>query len=257
MNMRIQTAAISDKGLSSIYSVNEDSYLVLEKERVFAVADGVGGAHAGEVASQSALSAIRQAVMKARPAETRSVGYVQKLINIGNDAVYVMGMKKQKLMASTIALMLICGDHAVLGHVGDSRIYVNRNGTLLQLTRDHSRLQESLDNAAETSQQEESPERHILTRALGAEPEAKPDIQKVILKHNDIFLLCTDGVYIHNSDADILNAIAPNRNHLPSICERLKAKCYQEGARDNFTAIVVRLATQDSEEKGRRSLKGP
>lgn len=152
-------------------------------------------------------------------------------------------------MASTIALMAISGEYAVLGHVGDSRIYVNRNGYLLQLTRDHSKLQESLDSAAEALQQKDYPERHILTRALGAEPEAQPDIQKVILKHNDIFLLCTDGIYIYNSDVDILNTIDQNRDDLQSICEKLKEKCYQEGARDNLTAIVVGLEKQDPDEE--------
>ncbi|OQX94679.1 hypothetical protein B6I21_09210, partial [candidate division KSB1 bacterium 4572_119] len=127
--MKIETASITDIGLNPKYSVNEDSYLIMKRERVFAVADGVGGAFAGDVASRSALEIINKGIHKfSKQHKNNKIIFIQKLIKAGNKLVYQLSQKENKQMASTIAMMMVEENYAVLGHVGDSRIYVARNG---------------------------------------------------------------------------------------------------------------------------------
>ena len=241
--MKIETASITDIGLNPKYSVNEDSYLIMKRERVFAVADGVGGAFAGDVASRSALEIINKGIHKfSKQHKNNKIVFLQKLIKAGNKLVYQLSQKENKQMASTIAMMMVEENYAVLGHVGDSRIYVARNGSILQLTKDHSKLQELLDQNPHLSiTREKYNDGHIITRALGVGKNVEPDIQKVILKHDDVFILCTDGIYSHNSKNEMLDNINKNRKDLKTICETLKKNCYKKGAKDNLTAIVLRV----------------
>ncbi|MFQ6113645.1 MAG: PP2C family protein-serine/threonine phosphatase [bacterium] len=260
MRIEIETASVTDKGLNPLYLVNEDSYLVLEKERVFAVADGVGGAHAGDVASQSALGTIKNMALNvkqnAKTLHDDSISFLKNLISAGNTVIYNESKRKQQQMASTIAIMVIEDDYAILGHVGDSRIYVHRGRNLIQLTRDHSRLQALIDSSSlKLTNEIDYQDRHIITKALGVEPSVEPDIQKVILKNNDIFILCTDGIYTHNSNSEILDNISRNRHDLKKACEEFKDKCYQKGAKDNLTAIVLRIEKKDDDETITKRLK--
>ena len=242
MKFRTEFACISDKGLNPKYTVNEDSYLVMEDDGVFAVADGVGGAHAGDIASSSALKIISQGVRKfSKQFKDNKIVFLQKLIMAGNSAVYQKGMKKNKQMATTIAIMLIEDNYAVLGHVGDSRIYVARNGNIFQLTKDHSKLEELLDRNPQLSiDRKNYNDGHVITKALGIQQSVEPEIQKVILKPDDVFILCTDGIYNHNSEKEILDNISRNKQNLQLVCERLKKNCYTREAKDNLTAIVLK-----------------
>jgi len=249
--MIIETASITDKGLNPRYTVNEDSYLVMEKERVFAVADGVGGAYAGDVASRSALKIISEGVKQfSKQYPDDKIDFLQKLIKAGNDAVYQMGKKNNKQMASTIAIMSLEDNFALLGHIGDSRIYVARNGNIFQLTKDHSKLQELLDQNPQISfDRDKYNDGHVITRALGVGQNVQPDIQKVILRHDDIFILCTDGIYSHNSNDEMLDNINRNSQDLKLMCETLKRNCYDKGAQDNLTAIVLRIVQKQKIEE--------
>ena len=243
MNLTIETAYISDKGLNPKYSVNEDSFLLMEKESVFAVADGVGGAHAGDVASDLALETISNGVRKySKRFKENKIDFLQKLIVAGNKIVYENSIRKKKQMATTLAIILVENNYAVLGHVGDSRIYVIRNGKLLQLTKDHSKLQEMLDQNPQLSLSRANySDGHIITRALGIGKNVEPDIHKVILKPDDIFILCTDGIYNHNTEVDLLDNVNRNKDDLAQICQTLKKNCYKKGAKDNLTAVVLRI----------------
>jgi PPM family protein phosphatase len=242
MNVRIEFASISDKGLNPKYIVNEDSSLVMEHDGVFAVADGVGGAHAGDIASSSALKIISQGVRKfSKQFKDKKIIFLQKLIQAGNTAIFQQSKKQNKQMATTIAIMLIENNYAVLGHVGDSRIYVIRNGNILQLTRDHSKLEELLQQNPQLSiNRENYKDGHVITRALGVEKNVEPEIQKVILKPNDVFILCTDGIYNHNSDNEMFDNVNKNKHNLRLVCETFKKNCYERGAKDNLTAVVLK-----------------
>jgi len=262
MNFSIQTASITDKGLSSNYTVNEDSYLILEADGVFAVADGVGGANAGDIASRTAISTIGELILTEKKNDQRtkenSVDFVKKLIKASNNAIHAIGKKGQQQIASTLVIMLIEEDHAILGHVGDSRIYVYRDRKLIQLTRDHSKLQKLIDNnlikPAETS---DFQDRHIITKALGIKSKVEPDIQKVNLKNKDLFILCTDGIYIHNSNEEMLANIKQNRGKLQKICDVFKENCYEKGATDNLTAVVLKTSTKDMDEQETKIMRAP
>ena len=262
MNISIQTASITDKGLSTNYTVNEDSYLILEADGVFAVADGVGGANAGDVASQTALNAIRQLLSEATQENQRtkenSIAFVKELITASNKAIHALAKERRQQIASTLVIMLIEEDYAILGHVGDSRIYVYRDKKLIQLTRDHSKLQNLIDNnLIKPAEESDFQDRHIITRALGIKSTVEPGIQTVNLKDKDLFILCTDGIYIHNSDEEMLANIEQNRGNLQKICDVLKENCYEKGATDNLTAVVLEIAALDMDEQETKIMRAP
>ena len=243
MKMTIEVVSLTDKGLNPKYKVNEDSYLIMKKECIFAVADGVGGAHAGDIASDSALKIINKGITKfSKQAKDDKIDFLQKLIKAANNIVYGLGLKQHKQMATTIAIMLMKNDYAILGHVGDSRIYIVRDKHILQLTKDHSKLQELLDQNPQISiTRGKYKDGHVITKALGVEPFVEPDIQKVMLKHDDVFIMCTDGIYGHNSDDEMLDNVNKNKNNLKMVCNVLKKNCYDNGAKDNLTAIVLKV----------------
>jgi len=247
MSVAIETASITDSGLNTRKTINEDSYLILEKQQLFAVADGVGGAHAGDIASQSAVNTIKKMIAQI-PGEDKLIDFVQNLIKAANTEVYKLSGQEHKTMGSTLAMMLVRRDYAILAHIGDSRIYLYRDNQLLRLTRDHSKLQNLIDSLPEDSIDEENfPEKNVITRALGAKETAEPDIQKVNLKNDDIFLLCTDGIYNYNTEEELQDNMAVNQDNLEKICDVLKENCYEKGAKDHLTAVVAKISLVDSD----------
>ncbi|MFQ5649885.1 MAG: PP2C family protein-serine/threonine phosphatase [bacterium] len=262
MRISITHASITDKGLNPKKAVNEDSFLVLEQQGLFAVADGVGGAYAGDVASQSALDAIREIVLDVRKrtliSQRGPFDFITQLIQAANRTVHHLARKHQHAMGSTIALLLVQKAYAVLAHVGDSRIYLKRADKLLQLTVDHSKLQTLLDATPDKSlNMAKFEDGHVITKALGMKASIEPDIQKVNLKDNDIFLLCTDGITTYNSDDDILANLTQNANALPKACELFRHVCYARGARDHLTAVVLKVELKDPDALATRILPKP
>ncbi len=258
MSISVETASITDNGLGIKNDVNEDSYLVLEKDKIFAVADGVGGAAAGDVASRTVVQTIRDALHNDRlnTSIPDAIELTQALVRAGNEKVYEKAGVLQRAMGSTIALALLRGDDAVLAHVGDSRIYLYRKHQLLRLTKDHSKLQNLIDMMPPNTVDEKNfAESNVITRALGAGPTVEPDIQKVNLKDQDIFIICTDGVYNYNSDNEILQNLEKNSGVLDKICRAFKEHCYAGGAKDHLTAIVVRVTKEEQDAQETKVLR--
>ena len=243
MTLSIQASYISDKGLNPRYKVNEDSYLIMKDEHAYAVADGVGGAHAGDLASRSALKFINASIREySKKFKGSPIDFLRKVIEAGNKIVFEMGQKKNRQMASTVAIMLLQDNYALLGHVGDSRIYVVRNGHISQLTRDHSKLEELKDKNPDMALNSNNfADRHVITKALGVSRFISPDIQKVFLKNDDVFIICTDGIYRHHTENDLLTTVKNNINNPNEICRTLKETCYRKGAKDNLTAVVLKI----------------
>jgi len=243
MTIAIRVAAITDKGLNPHKPVNEDSFLILEQERIFVVADGVGGAYAGDVASQTVTKTIRQiATTSGRSGRCDPPELIRRLIQQANSAVYEISQQEARQMGSTIVLLAIDGESAYISHVGDSRIYIIRNGRIMQLTKDDSKLQKYRDKFPGTPDANfDFVDAHVITNALGINTTVDVDVQKVLLNHDDLFLLCTDGIYNHNSEADLLQALTKNRDNLDKACEALKENCYAGGAKDHLTAVLVRI----------------
>ncbi|MEP7148504.1 MAG: PP2C family serine/threonine-protein phosphatase [Acidobacteriota bacterium] len=248
-NFNITSASVSDRGLSEKRPENEDSFLVLEERGVYAVADGVGGAQAGEVASQMAVEILSEAFMN-QSADLDAEDVMRAAIERANGAIYQMASELPQLssMATTIVALHVYGNIATIGHVGDSRAYrLDHHGNLLRETYDHSVVEEEVRAGRMTAEQAANhPSKNIISRALGAEADVEIDLKTIMVEPGTTFLLCSDGLTRHVDDAE-LGGLLSNGN--PSaICDQLKEICYSRGAEDNLTAIVVRVAGEPAKE---------
>lgn len=243
-NFQIDSAAVSDRGLSEKRPQNEDSYLELNQKRIFAVADGVGGAQAGDVASQMAMEILSEAFENLQNGNDPEE--VMKLaIDRANRAIYQMSQDLAQLstMATTIVALHVSGNIATIGHVGDSRLYrLDAKGELYRETQDHSVVEEEVRAGRMTPEQAAyHPSRNVISRALGAEPTVEIDMKTIMFDPNTTFMLCSDGITRHIPDNEIkqlLNSGAPSA----AICHRMKELCYERGAEDNLTAVIVKVA---------------
>src|SRR5438034_2340754 len=243
----IESAAVSDRGLNESRPENEDSYLDLPGRGIFAVADGVGGALAGEVASQMAVEILGEAFTN-MPETADPEEVMRSAISKANEAIFEMANELPQLakMATTIVALHIRGDVATIGHVGDSRLYrFGPEGSIVQETFDHSIVAEEV-RAGRLTEEEAAhhPSRNIISRALGAEPSVELDLKTTMVEPGTAFLLCSDGVTRHISD-DEISAVLRNDGEAASACARLKDLCYERGAEDNLTAVVVHVGTLD------------
>lgn len=245
-NFQLASAAISDIGLNEKRPQNEDSYLELSERGVFAVADGVGGAQAGDVASQMAVELLGEAFVNFR--DGGDAEEIMKLaIGRANSAIYQMSHDLPQLstMATTLVSLHISGNIATIGHVGDSRMYrLDPNGSLFRETQDHSIVEEEVRAGRMTAEQAANhPSRNVISRALGAEPGVEIDMKTIMFEPNTCFLLCSDGITRHINDFEIRELLALNTT--PSdICERMKRICYERGAEDNLTAVIVKVLNE-------------
>jgi len=239
----ITSASVSDRGLSDKRPLNEDSYLADESHRIFVVADGVGGAQAGEVASKTAVEVLDEAFR-----HQEIGGDVEDLLEIAiqraNASIHQMAREHPKLsmMATTVVALHLDGYTATIGHVGDSRLYrLTPNGELLRETEDHSMVEEEVRAGRMTPDQAANhPSRNIISRALGAEAAVDVDIKAIEIEDGTAFLLCSDGITRHIPDDEIRRLLL-NGKDLDKICEEMKRLCYERGAEDNLTAVIIRV----------------
>lgn len=244
IGLQFTSAAVSDRGLNPTRPQNEDSYLELQNHGVFVVADGVGGAQAGEVASQMAVEILGEAFINidedADPEDTMRIA-----IERANGAIFQMSQDLPQLasMATTVVALHVAGDIATLAHVGDSRIYrVDADGRLFRETDDHSVVEEEVRAGRMTPEQAlNHPSRNVISRALGAEDTVDPDIKMLIVHPATTFLLCSDGITRHIVDSEI-EALLASESDPSEICEKMKTLCFERGAEDNLTAVIVKFA---------------
>src|SRR5215204_609415 len=227
-NFNITAASVSDRGLSEKRPENVDAVLVLGERGLYAVADGVGGAQAGDVASQMAVESLGEAFMN-QPAD----------IDAANAAIYQRASHLLQLasMATTLVALHLHGNIATIGHVGDSRVYsVDQYGNLRRETNDHSVVEEEVRAGRMTPEQAaHHPSKNIISRALGAELDVEIDLKTIMVEPGTTFLLCSDGITRHIEDNEIASLLTAEEE--PSIiCEHFKEVCYRRGAEDNLTA---------------------
>src|SRR3954452_12748173 len=223
---------------------NEDSYFA--RAPVFAVADGMGGAQAGEVASRIAASAFEQHPVSGEPAE----GQLEEIAQEANRDIHQLAQEDSSRagMGTTLTAAMVRDDEVAFGHVGDSRAYVLRYGQLKRLTKDHSLVEELRRQGRLTEEQaEEHPQRSIITRALGPEPNVNVDTMTFPAKDGDVFLLCSDGLTTMVSDDEIRQILVEARS-LRGAVNKLVEAANRGGGRDNITAVAFRLADADAEE---------
>lgn len=244
MTNNLQSASVSDRGLSEKRPHNEDSFLEIPASGLFVVADGVGGAQAGEVASQMATEILGEAFTNL-PAGGDAEEMMKAAIEQANASIYQMSRDLPQLssMATTVVALHVNGNIATIGHVGDSRLYrVDARGNLFRETQDHSVVEEEVRAGRMTQQQAAThPSRNVISRALGAESSVEIDMKTIMFEPETTFLLCSDGITRHIEDHEIRDLI--NSGDQPSqICENMKYICYSRGAEDNLTAVIVKAA---------------
>lgn len=240
----IESYAVTDRGLSEKRPENEDSFLESVNLGLFAVADGVGGAQAGEIASQMAVETLFQSFSVSQP-DADDATILASSFDRANDAIFNMAQELPQLsrMATTIVALKLTSGTATIGHVGDSRIYrYGANGELRQITEDHSLVGEEIRAGRLTPDEAENhPAKNVISRALGAESTVEPEFAVLATEPGDIFLLCSDGITRHVSDAEIRGALATCLSP-ESACHYLKDLCFERGAEDNLTAVIVRVS---------------
>jgi len=239
----IHYAAVTDRGLNQKRPLNEDSFLADSERAIFSVADGVGGAEAGEVASQTAIEVLDEAFR--HQLEGADIEDLMELaIQRANASIHQMAQDHAKfaMMATTIVGLQLKGNIATIGHVGDSRLYrLTPAGQLLRETEDHSVVEEEVRAGRMTAEQaEHHPSKNVISRALGAESDVEVDMKVIEVDDGTEFLLCTDGITRHIPDHE-LRQLLITYDDLTTLCEELKRICYERGAEDNLTAVVVRV----------------
>ena len=242
MNIFLETYAISDTG--RIRSNNEDCFgsFTGAYGNLFIVCDGIGGASGGEIASQLAVESIKNHFDLLDGNFNADLELNQSIIK-ANEAVLITAKSNHSLieMGTTVTMLLIKESKAFTTNLGDSRIYLSRNGTIRQLTKDHSLVQQLIDkNQLREAEAKKHPKRNIITRSLGIGEEANPDITGPIdLQINDCFILCSDGLTSNVEDEEI-NKIALDSG-AQETCNRLVELANERGGSDNITAIVVKV----------------
>src|SRR6059058_3016961 len=218
---------------------NEDNYVVAPP--LFAVADGMGGAQAGEVASQLAASAL-----EARDSDRlEGTQRIDALIQEANRLIYDRASTDPTAsgMGTTMTVALVEGMTVMIGHVGDSRAYLVRGDSMEQLTEDHSLVNE-LVKSGKLSEDEAHihPQRSVITRAVGTDPDVDVDAFTIEAEDGDVFLICSDGLTDMVEDVDILGLLDANRGDLETAVRALVQFANKEGGEDNITAVTFRIA---------------
>jgi protein phosphatase len=237
MSLRItEQAYLSDTGRQR--EANEDSFFA--GAPVFGVADGMGGAQAGEVASRVAAEAFRDI----ERGDASPEGYLREIAQTANRRIHELALEDSSRsgMGTTFTAVLVEGEEISVGHVGDSRAYVFRDGELKMLTSDHSLVEELRRQGRLTEEQaEDHPQRSIITRALGPEPEVEVDTMTFRARPGDIYMLCSDGLTSMVKDDRIQQILAAAPN-LEAAAGQLIGAANEAGGRDNITVVLFRVA---------------
>jgi PPM family protein phosphatase len=235
----LRSIALTDTGRRRRH--NEDAYVC--DPPLFAIADGMGGAQAGEIASHLAATSVQHAERDGG-SETR----VEQLIQAANRSVYERARADESTsgMGTTMTVALVDGDLVRIGHVGDSRAYLVREHALEQLTEDHSLVGELVRSGRLSPEEaEDHPHRSVITRVLGTDPEVDVDSFSVTAKPGDLFMLCSDGLTSMVDDGRILELIEERAGDVQGIARALVDEANTNGGEDNITVILFQIASLD------------
>src|ERR1044071_4716397 len=241
--LKVQSASLTDRGLNERRPLNEDALLHDRARSIFGGADGVGGAEAGEVASSTAIEVLDEAFR--HQVDGADVEDLMELaIQRANASIHQMAQEHAKfsMMATTIVALHLKGNIATFGHVGDSRLYrLTPDGELRRETEDHSIVEEEVRAGRMTPEQAANhPSKNVISRALGAEQGVEVDMKTMEVEDGSAFLLCSDGITRHIPDNELRQLMVVSKS-LEDVCSELKRRCYERGAEDNLTVIVVRV----------------
>jgi len=221
----------------NVRSHNEDAVLDLPEAGLWVVADGMGGHNAGDVASNMIVQALTALTRKASP--SAQLNEVEDRLRDVNSRLYASSLDNQAGMSgSTIVALLALERHCLSLWAGDSRVYRSRNGSLEQITRDHSEAQEMRDGGMGDSP--EAMTSNVITRAVGGSEDLFLDIELRELRNHDRYLLCSDGLYRELSDADMAHHLTGNDPE--GAAKALMKQALSGTCSDNVSVIVVQFA---------------
>jgi serine/threonine protein phosphatase PrpC len=251
----IKASGISDVGLKR--EGNEDFFSTDDTMGLYIVADGMGGHLAGEVASRVAVEMINKSLVKwvdeGTPEEelfgnpdrslTARGNYILSSIQLANRVVYELALENEQYhgMGTTAVVLFVSPTLVVAANVGDSRIYMLRNGHIERLSKDHTIVAEQVEMGIMSAEEaDNSPLRHVLTRNLGSAEHVEPDIFELEPSENDRYILCSDGLTDLVTDEEI-RAIAAEEHEPEKLCHRFVELVIQRGAHDNTTVVSIFL----------------
>ena len=246
-------ASATDPGM--VRSHNEDSVAADAANGLVVLADGMGGYNAGEVASGMATTVIitemQQVLQKAQPYEIdpktrQQIGkrMVREQVLKANTSIFQASQSQPQYagMGTTLVVCLFYDNRILVAHLGDSRLYMSRDGKFKQVTRDHSLLQEQIDSGIITPEQaKKAAHKNLVTKALGIDPTVEPELHEYPTKPGDIYLLCSDGLCDMVDDEDIGMTLSTLGGNLKLAAQQLVQMANDNGGRDNVSVILVRV----------------
>jgi len=258
MTLRVRACGLSDVGLTRAH--NEDYFEVDPKNRLYVVADGMGGHSHGEVAAKIAVDSIHEFIEKTTDrdstwpfaADTRLARHSNLLkmaVRLAHDKVLAAIRQDGTLhgMGTTVVGFLLDGEVAAVAHVGDSRAYRLREGRFDQLTQDHTWVHEQVMAGFLSQEQARAhPLKNVVTRALGGEADVVVDVREVEVRPGDLYLLCSDGLPTMLGDADIKARLASGKG-LHEICRALVNDSNARGGIDNVTVVLLAIEEEAEE----------
>jgi len=253
LTQALEIATCTDPGM--VRSHNEDSIAADAANGLVVLADGMGGYNAGEVASGMATTVIitemRQLLTGVRPhdvdkgsSEEVAARLVREQVLKANTSIYQAAQSQPQYagMGTTLVVCLFYDNRVLVGHLGDSRLYMLREGKFKQVTRDHSLLQEQIDSGIITAEQaKKAAHKNLVTKALGIDPTVEPEIHEYGTAPGDVYLLCSDGLCDMVEDEDIGMTLQALGGNLKLAAQQLVQMANDNGGRDNVSVILVRV----------------
>lgn len=235
----------TDKG--NIRNGNEDSIFVLPEQRLYIVADGVGGHNSGELASRMSVGYMAQYMalnplnkVKSKAALKR---YFQDCFSGANELVYNKARyeKANRGMATTALVCYLRADECYVVNVGDSRAYLVRDGVMRQLTEDHTLVNDMIKSGMISPEEAlQHPDRHMITRAIGGEPTIEPDFYRFKTYPGDLIIMCTDGLYAEVG-ADTMLQMAMETKAMHRLARNLVDEANHAGGKDNISVVCIKI----------------
>lgn len=236
----------SDRG--KVRQINEDSYNIISGYPgipvTFVIADGMGGHNSGEIASNLAVEFISNYILQF-PEELQkhdTQGTIHEIIRLANMEIYQKSVEEPTFqgMGTTLILAMVTGRTLHIGHVGDSRAYLLREGEMTRITTDHSYIEELIKSGSISREEaERHPKKNIITRALGCFNEVEADIHTVELQEKDVILICTDGLTNMLNEDEIMNILTETKEP-EQTCTKLIEIANEKGGEDNITVLVFK-----------------
>lgn len=251
--MMLEYGGFSHKGM--VRKTNEDYYHIPSKDEnknLAMIADGMGGHNAGELASSMAVETILEYLSENRKKgkySKKPIDLIKGSIDASNERIFSYAASNEECngMGTTLILAFFLDDKVYLGHVGDSRGYLIRKGKIIQITKDHSLVQELLDNGSITPEEVENhPQKNIITRALGTDRTVDIDCHHLGLEDDDIILLCTDGLILHVDLQESID-LFESGNSMQELVELLVNQALERGGLDNITAVAIKYSSMVKE----------